>query len=52
MISVKEIDDIVVEETGLDIVSYTFKPGTPGRCGWPGDVKLMLLDITRLRKTG
>ena len=37
---------------GLKNVSYTFKPGTPDGRGWPGDVKLMLLDITKRKKVG
>jgi len=52
-VTVREIADIVVEVLGLKDVSYTFKPGTPDGRGWPGDVKLMLLDIGRIsRDTG
>ncbi|MCD6488864.1 MAG: NAD-dependent epimerase/dehydratase family protein [Desulfurococcales archaeon] len=51
-VSVIEIADIVVKEMGLKNVKYIFKPMTPDGRGWPGDVKLMLLDITKLKKTG
>ncbi len=51
-ITVREIADIVVEEMGLKNVRYVFKPGTSDGRGWPGDVKFMLLDITKLRSTG
>ena len=47
-IRVKEIADIVVETMGLRNVEYIYKPATPDGRGWPGDVKLMLLDITRI----
>jgi UDP-glucose 4-epimerase len=48
-ITVKEIADIIVEVMGLGGVEYVYKPMTPDGRGWPGDVKLMLLDITRIR---
>jgi len=52
-VSVREIADIVVRVLGLGGVEYVFRPGTPDGRGWPGDVKLMLLDITRIsRDTG
>ena len=51
-ITVREIADIVVEEMGLRDVTYRFVPATPDGRGWPGDVKLMLLDISRLESTG
>jgi len=52
-ITVNEIADIVVETLGLEKVKYKYKPwGSEGR-GWPGDVKLMLLDTTKIeRETG
>ena len=52
-ITVKEIADIVVRVLGLGKVRYKYKPwGREGR-GWPGDVKLMLLDIEKItRETG
>ena len=51
-ITVKEIAGIVAEEMGLSSVSYIFKPGTQDGRGWPGDVKFMLLDISKLKNTG
>jgi UDP-glucose 4-epimerase len=50
-ISVKEIADIVVEEMGLKNVEYVYRPFMDGR-GWPGDVKMMLLDISRIKNIG
>lgn len=52
-ITVKEIADLTVKELGLKDVEYQYKPATPDGRGWPGDVKLMLLDVSKLkRKTG
>jgi UDP-glucose 4-epimerase len=48
--TVREIADAVVEAMGLRGVEYIYKPGTPDGRGWPGDVKLMLLDITRIQR--
>jgi len=48
--TVKEIADAVVEAMGLKNVEYVYRPATPDGRGWPGDVRLMLLDITRIRK--
>ena len=51
--TVREIADTVAETLGLKDVQYIYKPATPDGRGWPGDVKLMLLDITRItRDTG
>lgn len=51
-VTVKEIADIVVEEMGLKNTSYVFKPSTADGRGWPGDVKFMLLDISRIKSLG
>jgi len=51
-INVKSIADIVVEEMGLKDVSYYFTGGVQGGRGWLGDVKVMLLDITKLKSIG
>lgn len=51
-IRVVEIADIIVEEMGLKNVKYEFVMTTPDGRGWPGDVKIMLLDITKLKKLG
>ena len=50
-ISVREIADIVVEEMGLRNVEYVYRPSEDGR-GWPGDVKMMLLDISKIKNRG
>jgi UDP-glucose 4-epimerase len=50
-ISVAAIAKIVIEEMGLKNVKLRFVGGIEGR-GWPGDVKLMLLSIQKLRKLG
>lgn len=51
-VTVREIADMVVEEMGLGGVRYVYRPGTRDGRGWPGDVKAMLLDISKLRGTG
>lgn len=51
-ITVKEIADIIVDEMNLKNVEYIFKPMTSDGRGWPGDVKFMLLDISKLESTG
>ncbi|NYT01246.1 MAG: NAD-dependent epimerase/dehydratase family protein [Methanosarcinales archaeon] len=50
-ISVTEIADVVVEKMELDDVSYRYTGGIDGR-GWKGDVKVMLLSIEALQRTG
>jgi UDP-glucose 4-epimerase len=49
-ISVREIADMAVEALGLKNVEYVYRPATGDGRGWIGDVKLMLLDISRLKK--
>ena len=51
-IRVVKIAGIIVEEMGLKNVKYLFKPVTEDGRAWPGDVKLMLLDIRKLKSTG
>ncbi|MEM1644764.1 MAG: NAD-dependent epimerase/dehydratase family protein [Ignisphaera sp.] len=51
-VTVKEIADIIVEEMGLINTKYVFKLTTPDGRGWLGDVKFMLLDISRLKSLG
>ncbi len=51
-ITVKEIADIVVKEMGLSSVKYVYKPMTSDGRGWPGDVKIMLLDISKAKSLG
>ena len=52
MTSVREIAEIVTEEMGLTDVELHYTGGVDGGRGWKGDVKQMLLDISRLRELG
>lgn len=51
-VTVREIADIVAKEMGLLNIEYHFSPATADGRGWLGDVKFMLLDISRLKSTG
>ncbi|MBS7654466.1 MAG: NAD-dependent epimerase/dehydratase family protein [Halobacteria archaeon] len=51
-IDVKSIANIVIEEMGLQNVKVKFTGGVDGGKGWIGDVKNMLLDITKLKSLG
>lgn len=51
-IDVKTIAEVVVEEIGLQGVEFKFTGGVDGGRGWNGDVKNMLLDITKLKGLG
>ena len=51
-ITVNEIADIIIEEMKLKNTKYMYKLTTKDGRGWPGDVKVMLLDISKLRETG
>lgn len=51
-ISVARIAEIVVQEMELDDVCFEFTGGVDGGRGWPGDVRNMLLDTTKLRQKG
>jgi UDP-glucose 4-epimerase len=51
-ITVKEIAQIVTQETGLKNVKFTYTGGVDGGRGWKGDVKNMLLDVTKLKGLG
>ena len=48
----KRIAEIVVEELGLEGVEFDFTGGVDGGRGWPGDVKEMLLDISKIKRLG
>lgn len=48
--TVREIADTVAKAMGLEEVKYIYKPATPDGRGWPGDVKVMLLDITKIKE--
>jgi len=51
-VSVREIAEIIVEEMGLKDVGFSFTGGVEGGRGWVGDVKNMLLDVSRLKAKG
>jgi len=51
-ISVDEIAMVVTEEMGLEGVELVHIPSGPDGAGWVGDVKIMQLDITKLKKLG
>ena len=51
-VEVKKIAEIVADEVGLRDVKFVFTGGVDGGRGWLGDVKIMLLSIDKLMKTG
>jgi UDP-glucose 4-epimerase len=51
-IEVSRIAEIVCEEMGLCNVKFKFTGGINGGRGWVGDVKNMLLDISKLKSKG
>jgi len=51
-IDVRSIARIVIEEMGLSGVEIRLTGGVDGGRGWKGDVKLMQLDMSRLRSLG
>jgi len=51
-ISVREIADIVVHEAGRQGIPYEMVPATDDGRGWIGDIKLMILDISKLKSLG
>jgi len=51
-IDVKTIAEIVAEEMGLENVEFKFTGGVDGGRGWKGDVKNMLLDISKIKTLG
>jgi len=51
-VGVREIAEIVVEEMRLKGVGFRFTGGVDGGRGWVGDVKNMLLDVTKLKAKG
>jgi len=50
--NVKEIAKVVMEEMGLKNVNIRFTSGAAGGRGWVGDVKIMLLAISKLANLG
>lgn len=51
-IDVRKIAKIVIGELGLRDVKIRFTGGIDGGRGWKGDVKNMLLDVSKLRSLG
>ncbi len=51
-ITVGKIAEIVVDALGLQDVQFAFTGGVDGGRGWRGDVKVMLLSVEKLLKTG
>jgi UDP-glucose 4-epimerase len=51
-VDVKTIAETVIEEMGLKNVKLTFTGGVDGGRGWKGDVKNMLLDISKIKSLG
>ena len=51
-IDVRHIVKILLEEVGLDSVDLLFTSETEDGRGWMGDVRSMLLDIAKLKRTG
>lgn len=51
-VDVRTVAQIVIKELGLDNVRLIFTGGVDGGRGWKGDVKNMLLDISKIKKLG
>ncbi len=51
-VEVRRIAEIVAEEMRLRDIKFVFTGGVDGGRGWRGDVKIMLLSIDKLLKTG
>jgi len=51
-VNVLDIAKIITEEMGLEDVEIRLTGGVDGGRGWKGDVKLMQLDMSRLRSYG
>jgi UDP-glucose 4-epimerase len=51
-ITVTEIAQTVTKKMGLKNVRFTYTGGVDGGRGWKGDVKNMLLDISKLKSLG
>jgi UDP-glucose 4-epimerase len=50
--TVKTIAETVIEEMRLKNVQFKFTGGVDGGRGWKGDVKNMLLDISKIKTLG
>lgn len=51
-VNVKRIAEIIVKEMHLKKVKFNFTGGVDGGRGWKGDVKTMLLDVSKIRDFG
>lgn len=51
-VNVKKIADIIVKEIQLKNVQFKFTGGVDGGRGWKGDVKTMLLDVSKIKAFG
>jgi len=51
-VNVKTIAEIVIEEMGLKNVKLKLTGGVDGGRGWKGDVKNMLLDVSKIKALG
>ena len=51
-INVKKIAKLVIDEMNLKDVAFQFTGGVDGGRGWRGDVKKMLLDVTKIESLG
>ncbi|MCS7140541.1 MAG: NAD-dependent epimerase/dehydratase family protein [Nitrososphaerota archaeon] len=49
-VNVREIADLTVKALNLRDVEYTYRPATEDGRGWLGDVKFMLLDVSKLKR--
>ena len=52
MMQVEDIARIVADEMGLKDVKFEWEGGVDGGRGWAGDVKMMILSIEKLKRTG
>ncbi len=50
-IDVMTIADVIIDKLGIDDIKFVLKDSGDGR-GWKGDVRVMLLDISRLKSLG
>ncbi len=51
-VRVGKIAEVVAEEMGLSGVKLAFTGGVDGGRGWKGDVKKMMLSVSKLVETG
>jgi len=51
-VNVKTIAKIIIENMGLQDVKFRYRMTAEGGRGWAGDVKIMLLDVSKIKKLG